>query len=195
MRQKMCAEKRQEEVDDNAPLFPNAEKVQSKAVVDPREFQDHLDRTDAAILLSLETSPGEPLASNGLKRMRDLYHLLSDAEKALFLQEVNGLTGPKSKKSKQSEAALEKQTETKSKTVAKRARPYPYPDAIRTRALEFIEGRRRSGKHTVYEASCFVAPLLKAWTSWPGGHPPPNTNQVHRWIRDAKSKQCYYKDL
>jgi serine/threonine protein kinase len=196
-RETMLEEKRQAVLDDDLPLFANRTGVPAKAAVESSsEIQDRPDGTDAALLLALQTPTGEQSASNGLKRVRDLYHLLSDAEKALFFQEVNGLTSTKSKKSKKSEAPLETKSETtstKKSSAAGRARPYPYPDAIRTRALEFIEGRRGSGKHTEYEAKHYMPALLQTWASWSVAHPPPCPTQIRRWMRDAKERKVVIK--
>ena len=174
------------QLDEDKPLFSAEDRRPDKAAVQCPEIQE------AALLLALNENPGDRLASNKRTRLHDLFLQLSDAERALFLQEVNGQPSTKSKKSKKSEAHSktkpESNCEEKNKAPACRARPHPYTDAIRTRALEFIAGRRESGRHTTYEAAHYMAALLHAWPSWPGGHPPPGATQVQRWIRDAKAK-------
>ena len=173
--------------EDDEPLFPGECRI-----LDTAANQQH-DTEDANLLLALAATSGEASASNGLKRVHELFQQLSDAEKLLFFRQEFGNT----KKAKKSETKP-KNTVTPPITVEdapkrQRQRPYPYPHDIRIRTLEFIEGHRRSAQCTSYEAKNYMVALLKAWATWPGSHPAPRNSQVLRWIRDARKNAVFIR--
>ena len=103
------------QLDEDKPLFSAEDRRPDKAAVQCPEIQE------AALLLALNENPGDRLASNKRTRLHDLFLQLSDAERALFLQEVNGQPSTKSKKSKKSEANSKTKPETTCKQKTKLA--------------------------------------------------------------------------
>jgi len=95
------------QLDEDKPLFSAEDMRPDKAAAQCPEIQE------AALLLALNETPGDRLTCNKRTRLHDLFLLLSDAERALFLQEVNEQPSTTSKKSKKSEAQSKKNPETK----------------------------------------------------------------------------------
>ena len=103
------------QLDEDKPLFSAEDRRLDKAAEQCSEIQE------AALLLALNENSGDQLASNKRTRLHDLFLQLSDAERALFLQEVDWQPSTKSKKSKKSEANSKTKPETTCKQKTKLA--------------------------------------------------------------------------